>query len=138
MVDEHASTLTAPSGRTGLLLLRINLILLILLSLSTGLVKLLRMQAEMDLFAKAGFGEQGVTALGLLQLMGGGMLFFAKYRRIGAAIMAASFILASAVVFIAGMIPFGFFSLLFVVMAVVAYRRPIGLVAQRASTSAVQ
>lgn len=135
MKDSNATKL---SGGSAMTLLRVNLVLLILLSLSTGLVKLLRMQAEMDLFARAGFGEQGVTALGLLQLMGGGMLFFAKYRRIGAAIMAASFVLASAVVFIAGMIPFGFFSLLFIFMAVVAYRRPLGLVAPRASTSAVQ
>lgn len=106
-------------------LLRINLVLLILLSLATGLVKVLRMPAEMDLFAKAGFGEQGVTALGLLQMMGALMLLFQRSRRTGAIAMAGTFVFASAVVFLAGMIPFGIFSLLFIGMALLTYFRPV-------------
>lgn len=122
------------NSNTTTLLLRINLVLLTLLSLATGLFKVLRMPAEMELFAKAGFGEQGVTALGLLQIMGGLLLLFARFRRIGAIAMAATFALASAVVFIAGMIPFGIVSLLFIAMAVVVYRRPIGLLPARSGT----
>lgn len=118
--------------RTSPLLLRINLVLLILLSLATGVVKVLRMPAEMELFAKAGFGEQGVTALGLLQIMGGLMLLFQRSRRIGAAFMAATFAFATAVVFMAGMVPFGFFSLLFIGMALLAYYRPVSLITSTA------
>ncbi|MBX2873560.1 MAG: DoxX family protein [Saprospiraceae bacterium] len=99
------------------LLLTINWILTTLLSISTGLFKLLQQEADIQLFEKIGFNATATTIVGLVQLIGGILLIPSKTRKIGAYIMIPTFILASIAVFANGMTSFGVVSILFIVMA---------------------
>lgn len=107
------------------ILKKINLILLILLSISTALVKLFGMEAEMIIFRKAGCTDLIIYLFGFLQLIGGLLLLPFKTRRTGAAIMLITFIFATIVLFINTMIPFGIFSILFIVMATWPLVKPV-------------
>ena len=98
-------------------LLKINWILTILLSISTGVFKLLRQEADLDLFANIGFTESMVFILGLLQMIGGILLIPKKTRKPGAYIMMVTFVVASVAVFANQMMLFGIVSLLFIAMA---------------------
>ena len=95
----------------------INRVLLTLLSISTGAVKLARMEDEMRIFLEAGFSETLIVAFGVLQLVGGILLIPNRTSRIGAWVMLPTFAVATGVVFINGMVPFGVASLLFIAMA---------------------
>ncbi len=97
--------------------LRINWILTILLSISTGLFKLMQQQADIDLFKTIGFSMTAVTMLGVIQLLGGLLLIPAKTRKIGAYVMIPTFIVASIAVFANQLFVFGIVSLLFILMA---------------------
>ncbi|MCA9691111.1 MAG: DoxX family protein [Nannocystaceae bacterium] len=98
-------------------LLWVNRVLLTLLSISTGAVKLARMEAEMVIFREIGFSDGVTIAFGVVQLIGGLLLLPEKTTRLGAWIMLPTFVFATGVVFANGMIPFGVSSLLFVAMA---------------------
>lgn len=97
--------------------LTVNWILTTLLSISTGVFKLLQQEADIQLFEKIGFNTTATTILGLIQLIGGILLIPAKTRKLGAYIMIPTFILASIAVFANGMTGFGVVSVLFIVMA---------------------
>ncbi|MEQ1900778.1 MAG: hypothetical protein ABL866_08600 [Devosia sp.] len=93
-------------------------VILVLLSISTGVTKLVQLPAEMQLFQNAGWGVPVILAFGVLQLAGGLMLIWPPSRRYGAVVMIATFAVASAVVFINGLMAFFAFSLLFIVLAI--------------------
>ncbi len=97
--------------------LRVIWILTILLSVSTGLFKILQQEADIALFEKIGMDAMMTTVLGIIQLIGGLMLIPKKSRRWGAFIMIPTFVLASIAVFANSMIAFGFISLIFILMA---------------------
>lgn len=99
----------------------ILLVILILLSISTGLVKIFEMEDEMVLFRGAGISDTLTLLFGIIQTIGGILLIPTKTRRIGALIMAITFTLATIVVFINGMLVFGFSSILFIALAVYQY-----------------
>lgn len=96
----------------------ILLVILILLSISTGLVKIFGMEDEMKLFRGAGFSDALTLVFGIIQTLGGLMLILPNTRRAGAITMAVTFAIATVVVFINGMVVFGLFSLLFIALAV--------------------
>ena len=100
---------------------KVNLILLILLSLSTGVVKVMGFEADVKIFEGIGFSYLATVLFGVVQVAGGLLLVFEKTRKMGAIVMTVTFVIASAGVFVSGMIPFGAFSLLFIVMAVIAH-----------------
>lgn len=91
----------------------------VLLSLATGITKLVRMPAEMELFGGAGFPDAATIAFGVVQVVGGLLLIVPATRRVGAVVMAVTFAVASGVVFANGMIVFGLVSLSFIAAAVV-------------------
>lgn len=105
-----------------------NLVLLILLSISTGAVKLAQMEAEMTIFRQAAFPDWLTILFGVLQLVGGLCLLATLTRTVASLIMAGSFAVATGVLFVNGMIPFGLFSLLFIVMALWQYQNKTTLV----------
>lgn len=107
---------------------KINLLLLILLSFSTAIVKLVQMPAEMTLFRNAGFSDTLTMAFGGAQLLGAILLVPFKTRKSGALVMMLTFAIATAILFVNKMIPFGVFSILFIAMATWVYRNPIKLV----------
>lgn len=97
--------------------LQVNWILTILLSISTGVFKLLQEKADIELFETIGFSIPMVTALGAIQLLGGLLLILPSTRKVGAYTMILTFALASVAVFANGLLVFGIVSLLFIVMA---------------------
>lgn len=97
--------------------LKINWLLTILLSISTGVFKILQQEADIQLFEKIGFSILLTTLLGIVQLLGGLLLIPSKTRKIGAYVMIPTFLLATIVVFANGMMVFGLVSILFIVMA---------------------
>lgn len=99
------------------LFLIINWCLTILLSISTGIFKLLQQEADIELFTAIGFNEVMTTILGVIQLLGGVLLIPSKSRKAGAMVLIPTFILASIAVFANNLIVFGMVSLLFIVMA---------------------
>lgn len=100
---------------------KINWILVTLLSIATGVFKLMQQQADIELFKAIGFCSVMVTMLGLIQLIGGIMLILPKTRKLGAIVMIPTFIIASIAVFANGMMVFGIVSLLFIAMAYLVY-----------------
>ena len=98
------------------LLKKANLVLLVLLSLSSGMAKVLLMPQEVKFFGGAGFGETATVMFGLAQVIGGVLLSFKKVRVFGAVIVAITFVVATVLVFMDGKIAFGLFSMLPVVM----------------------
>ena len=98
-------------------LLKINWILTILLSIATGIFKLMQQEADIELFKTIGFNEMMTTIFGAFQLIGGILLIPPKTRKLGAYMMILTFIVASIAVFANKLIVFGIVSLLFIVMA---------------------
>lgn len=97
--------------------LKINWILTILLSISTGVFKLMQQEADIDLFKAIGFNETMIIIFGLIQFVGGILLIPRKTRKPGAFIMIMTFIIASIAVFANKMMTFGMVSLIFILMA---------------------
>lgn len=97
--------------------LRINRVLLTLLSFATGAVKLARMEQEMQIFAQAGFSSAATVGFGVLQFVGAVLLLPQRTTRWGAGLMAASFVVATGVLLVNSMWAFGAFSLLFIASA---------------------
>lgn len=106
--------------------LLVNRVLLTLLSIMTGIVKLAGMTEEMEIFRAAGFPDPATVAFGVVQLVGGVLLIPNRTTHIGAWVMAPTFVLATGVLFVNGLVPFGLFSVLFIVSALVhaRYGRP--------------
>lgn len=98
--------------------LKINWILTIVLSLATGVFKILQQEEDIALFDKIGFNSVSTTLLGIVQLIGGILLIIPKTRKLGAYVMIPTFVIASVAVFANEMYVFGIVSLLFIVMAV--------------------
>lgn len=105
------------------IVLKINWILTVLLSISTGIFKVLQQETDIELFKAIVFDATATTVVGVIQLLGGLLLISGKTRRVGAWIMVLTFIIASIAVFMSEMYVFGVVSLLFIVMAyLVIYR----------------
>ncbi|MEQ9298534.1 MAG: hypothetical protein RIF33_08225 [Cyclobacteriaceae bacterium] len=97
--------------------LKVNWILITLLSIATGAFKLAQQPQDIELFAVIGMNATATTLLGAVQLIGGILLLPGKTRTMGAWVMIATFLLASIAVFANQMFIFGIVSLLFIVMA---------------------
>lgn len=97
----------------------------VVLSVATGLTKLIRMPEEMALFSNAGFPDTLTIAFGGLQVLGGiAMIFAGRWRVAGALVMACTFAIATLVLFANQMTTFGIVSVAFIVAAAYFVRRP--------------
>ena len=101
---------------------KINWILVTLLSIATGIFKVMQQEADIALFAAIGMGAVATTALGAIQVVGGILMIPAKTRGAGAWVMVPTYILASVAVFANQMWAFGAVSLLFIGMAYLVTR----------------
>ena len=97
--------------------LKINLGLLVLLGISTGLVKIFFMEEEMKLFRHIGWSDGLTVAFGVVQLVAGVMLIPKKTRKVGAGVLIPTFLIATYALFANSVYPFAPLSLLFIVMA---------------------
>lgn len=97
--------------------ININLTLVILLSISAGLAKIMQIPEEILFFKEAGLGITILVMFGVIQLTGGILGAMKKFRKFGAVIMAVTFLFSSIMIFTRGDIKFGLFSLLPVIMS---------------------
>ena len=93
----------------------VNLVLLILLSITAGMV--MQMPEDMKFFQDAGFSDTLIIFFGAAHLTGGILLVFPEMRKLGAIIMVVTFCILTIIIFISGKIAFGFFSILPILIA---------------------
>ena len=93
------------------------LVVLILLSLSAGVAKVMKVPNEVEFFQGAGLSLGLLLALGFVQLIGGALLAFRRVRMLGAIVAALGFGISTVAIFLSGQAAFGVFSLLPVMMA---------------------
>lgn len=98
-------------------LLRVNRFALVLLSVSTGAVKIAGMEQEMLIFRTAGFPDGLIALFGVLQLAFGLLVLAPAITRTAGLLLAATFMVATAALFVNGLYAFGVFSVLFIAMA---------------------
>ena len=99
------------------IVIMINLVLLTLLSLASGVAKVMLQPQEIAFFGGAGFSEAMIVVFGVAQLIGGAILALKKVRKLGAIIMALTFGVSSALIFMSGNVTFGLISMLPILMA---------------------
>lgn len=102
----------------------VNRILLIVLGVATGAVKLAQMPDEMKIFHAAGFATGLIMAFGGVQILAAVLVVPDSTQRIGAALLGVTFVVATGVLFVNAMIPFGIVSFLFIAMAALVALRP--------------
>ena len=106
------------------LLKTVNLVFLILLGLSSGISKIMQLQQDMEFFpGEMGFGVNTIILFGVAQLAAGTLLLFGTTRTIGAVILAATLCISTIIIFMAGKIVFGFFSILPIVMVGIVIKK---------------
>ncbi len=80
-------------------LLQINLVILVLLAISSGVTKIMLMPQEVQFFGSVGSSNLMLIILGVSQVVGGLMLALSKTRLIGAIIITITFIISAVVLF---------------------------------------
>ena len=95
----------------------IGLGILILLSFSSGVTKVLLMPQEIEFFGSAGFSNWAIIGYGISQIAGAALLIPAGTRMIASFYLAANYLLSVIVIALSGNIPFALFSLLPVAIA---------------------
>ena len=99
----------------------IILSVLVVLSVASGVAKIMLQPQELAFFGGAGFSEAMIIAFGLAQLVGGLLLALKKYRKTGAIIMALTFGVSTILIFMSGGLAFALFSILPILMAGLVY-----------------
>lgn len=93
-------------------------VLLVVQSVATGAVKIGGLQADVDIFATLGFSYGMTIAFGVLQLGLGLALLHPGVRKGAALGLAVTFAVATAGLFVSGIHPFSYISLLFIALCV--------------------
>ena len=74
--------------------MKITLVILVLLAVSSGITKIMLMPQELEFFGKYGFSNPLLITFGFVQLVGGVLLMISKSRLYGAVIVAITFIIS--------------------------------------------
>ena len=78
---------------------RIILLPMVLMSVSTGLAKVRQQPQELQFFEGIGLSIALLILLGLVQVIGAGLTFVIKTRKIGGIVMAIGFAISGALIF---------------------------------------
>jgi hypothetical protein len=81
------------------------LVLLIFLSILSGVTKIALMSEDVEFFGRYGFSNPMLIAFGSIQLIGGILMPFRKTRFVGAAIVAITFLVSLVLLLMDGNIP---------------------------------
>ena len=101
------------------------LVLLILLSFSAGIAKVLQVPDDVKFFQNAGLNLNLLMLLGVFQLASGILLIFQKTRIWGAIVLAVTLLISTIVIFINGQMLFGIISLLPIILVVIVVRKEL-------------
>ena len=97
--------------------MNIVLAILVLLAFSSGIVKIMLIEVEVQFYGSHGFTNSVLIAFGAIQLAGGLLLIAPKTRSVGGLIIAISFLISAVLLLISGNVPLAFISLVFVALA---------------------
>ena len=84
------------------ILKRIILVLMVLMSFSTGMGKVRRLEEELQFFEGIGMSVNLLILLGVMQVIGAVLTFMMKTRKYGAIVMALGFLISAGLIFIVG------------------------------------
>lgn len=101
------------------ILLKVNLVALTLLSITSGIAKIMLLPRELEFFEGAGFSSTLIVIYGVTQLAGGILLILRKVRSFAAIFLAANFFVSTIIILMDGEIAFGIFSILPIFMAAI-------------------
>ena len=99
----------------------VNLVLLVLLSVTSGITKVIQMPEELKFFRDVGFSSTILVMFGVAQLVGGVLLISPKMRKLGAIIVGVTFGISTILIFKSGNAAFGLFSILPILMCAFAF-----------------
>jgi len=103
---------------------RALLVVVGLLSVASGGAKVMLMPQELEFFGSIGLSHLGIILFGACQLGGAALLSFERTGLVGAVVLAATFVLSSAMIIMNGSPAFGLFSLFPVVLlGIIVYLR---------------
>ena len=94
--------------------LKVILVILVFLAVSSGITKIMLMQQDVEFFGKYGFTDPILMAYGAIQLLGGVLLIIPKSRIIGAILISITFLISAIVLAMDGNIPVTIITLIFV------------------------
>ena len=92
------------------------LLLLVLLSISSGINKIMLMPQEVEFFGGAGMSNMVIIAFGAVQVMGGSLLIAPKSRLWGVFVMVVTFTISTVLILIGGSIGFVLYSILPIIL----------------------
>jgi hypothetical protein len=98
------------------LFLKVILIILIFLAVSSGITKIMLMPHDVEFFGSYGFSSTILILYGVSQLIGGVLLSVKKTRFIGAVLVAITFVVSAIVLTLAGNIPLTMVTLVAIIM----------------------
>lgn len=101
-------------------LLTANRVAIVVFALASGLYKVAGGAADVELFARVGLSATGVAIFGLLQAVAGLMLIRRGWRVPGAIALTVCNAFATYGLFVGGVQPFGYISIVFIAMAIAA------------------
>ena len=81
------------------ILLRINLVILVFLAITSGIAKIMLMPQEIEFFGGIGFNNLMLIIFGVSQIFGGLMMTLSKTRFVGAIIVAITFAISAVALF---------------------------------------
>ena len=93
------------------------LIIIVLLSIAAGIPKTMQMPQELEFLRAIGFSPIVVSLLGIVQIIGGLLFAYPKWRFAGAVITATAFLVSTIALFAIGNESFGTISVLPVLLA---------------------
>lgn len=94
-----------------------------LLSIAAGLAKVMQSPQEMEFLQGLGLSSVLIVIFGLVQIVGGVLLAPKKTRMVGAVMVTLGFVVSTVLIFIAGNVAFGLFSLIPAALAgMIVYR----------------
>jgi len=98
------------------ILFYVVLSILVFLAISSGISKILLMQQDVEFFSKYGFSNSILFIYGVAQLLGGILLVLPKFRFIGAALVALTFLISAVVLVLDDNIPVTIITLICVLL----------------------
>jgi len=87
------------------LILKIVIVILVLLAVSSGVTKIMLMPQDVEFFGAYGFSNPMLIAFGLAQFVGGVMMVIPKSRMYGAVIVAITFLTSLVLLVLVGNYP---------------------------------
>ena len=86
------------------------------LAVSSGIIKIMLMPQDVDMFGQYGFSNPILIAFGVTQIAGGILLAWPKHRVTGAVVVAVTFLVSAVILVLAGNIPLAGVTMLLVLL----------------------